>query len=214
MNLELINPYVLRILISIRKQDSINAISKRIKLSYGWTYNWIKELAGLNILRLTKMNVYLNEDNDFYKKTLNYIKEVLSNNVSFYYNTLNLFGVKYCFTDIDSVFIWTNGGYNISRYKDYYPIFIKIRKEDRSLFGDYCKRLNLKINKNKGIFYKVIYLEDFDISYCDDIPIDSLNNTINFMLKNKYNFEPALEMINEIYNKKLKVKYKEAITNV
>ncbi len=214
MNLELINPYVLRILISIRKQDSINAISKRIKLSYGWTYNWIKELASLNILRLTKMNVYLNEDNDFYKKTLNYIKEVLSNNVSFYYNALDLFGMKYCFTDIDSVFIWTNGGYNISRYKDYYPVFIKIRKEDRSLFEDYCKRLNLKINKNKGIFYKVIYLDDFEISYCNDIPIDSLNNTINFMLKNKYNFEPALEMINEIYNKKLKVKYKEAITNV
>ena len=212
--MSLINPYVLRILISVRKKDSINAISKRIKLSYGWTYNWIKELASLDTLKLTRMNVYLNEDNEFYKRTLNYIKKVLSNDVSFYYNALDLFGIKYCFTAIDSVFIWTKGGYNISRFRDYYPIFIKVKKEDKDLFEIYCKKLNLKINKNKSIFYKVIYLEDFEVYYCDNIPVDSLQDTIKFMLKNKYNFEPALEMIKEIYNKKLKVKYKEAITNV
>ena len=214
MNLELINPYVLRILISIRKQDSINAISKRINLSYGWTYNWIKELASLNTLKLTRMNVYLNEDNEFYKRTLNYVKEVLNNNVDFYYNILGLFGIKYCFTGIDSVFIWTKGGYNISRYKDYYPIFIKVRKEDKALFENYSKKLNLKMDKNKGVFYKVVYLDDFEVNYCDNISVDSLDDSIKFMLKNKYNFEPALEMIKEIYNRKLNIKYKEAITNV
>ena len=162
MNLELINPYVLRILISIRKQDSINAISKRINLSYGWTYNWIKELASLNTLKLTRMNVYLNEDNEFYKRTLNYVKEVLNNNVDFYYNILGLFGIKYCFTGIDSVFIWTKGGYNISRYKDYYPIFIKIKSKDKKLFEEYCKKLKLNIGKNNDVFYQVEYLDSFD----------------------------------------------------
>lgn len=214
MNLELINPHVLKILISVKKEDSINSISKRIGLSYGWTYNWVKELENLNVLRLTRMNVYLNKNNDFYKKTLKYIREVLSENVNFYYNVLSLFGIKYCFTNIDSVFVWTKGGYNISRYRDYYPIFIKVKERDKDLFEDYCKKLNLKINKNKGVFYRVIYLRDFEVSHCDNIPVDSLHNTIEFMLKNKYNFQPALEMINEMYNKKIKVKYKEAITNV
>jgi len=39
MNIELLNPYVMKILISLRNQDSISSISKRIGLSYGWTTN-------------------------------------------------------------------------------------------------------------------------------------------------------------------------------
>jgi len=41
------------------------------------------------------------------------------------------------------------------------------------------------------------------------MPVESLNETIRFMQENIYNFQPALEMIQEMYNKQLKVKYKE-----
>ena len=214
MKLDLINPYTLKILMSVRKEDSINAISNRIGLSYGWTYKWVQELAELGVFKLTRMNVYLNEDNSFYKTTLNYIKNILINNINFYYEILRFFGIKYCFTKTDSVFVWTKGGYNISRFRGFYPIFIKVKKKDKNLFEYYCKRLNLKINKKNKVFYQVTYLDDFDVSYCENIPVDSLEETIFFMEKNKYNFQPALEMINEIYNKRIKIKYKEALTNV
>jgi hypothetical protein len=36
------------------------------------------------------------------------------------------------------------------------------------------------------------------------------NETIDFMQANIYNFEPALEMIKEMYNRNLKIKYREA----
>jgi len=214
MNLELINPHMLKILIAVKKEDSINALSHRIKLSYGWTYKWVKELADKEVFRLTRMRIYLNKDNEFYKKTINYIKQILCKDIKFYYEVLSLFGIKYCFTKTDSVFVWTKGGYNIGRYRDFYPIFIKIKKEYKDIFEDYCKRLNLKINAKKGIFYQPYYLNDFDIDYCEDIPVDSLDNTIKFMHKYIYNFEPALEMIKEMYNKKIKVKYKEVEINV
>ena len=214
MNLDLINPHILKIIISSRKEDSINQISNRINLSYGWTYEWVQRLADLGVFKLTRMKVYLNENNYFYKKTLKYIKEVLGNKVSFYYEILSLFGIKYAFIGLDAVFVWTKGGYNISRYKDFYPIYIKINKKDKSNFEYYCKKLNLRINKKKSVFYKIVYLNDFEIDYLDKIPVDSLKETLIFMNKNKYNFEPALEMIREIYNKKINVKYKEVLTNV
>ena len=160
------------------------------------------------------MKVYLNKDNKFYKETIEYIKNTFKKSINFYYNTLSLFGIQYSFTNIDSVYVWTKGGYNIARYKDYYPIFIKIRLKDKSLFEEYCKKLELNINKNKEVFYKVEYLDNFDSDYCENMPVDSLKGTIKFMEKNKYNFEPALEMVNELYNKKLKTKYKEVVTNV
>ncbi len=214
MNIDLINPHVLKILISARKEDSINSISDRISLSYGWTYKWVQELAKLGVFQLTRMKVYLNEDNQFYKKTLEYIKQALSKNIQFYYDVLRIFGINYAFTKTDSVFVWTKGGYNIARYKEFYPIFIKIREKDKKLFESYCKKLKLRINKNRGIFYEVTYLDSFKEDYCNNIPVDSLKETIFFMERNIYNFEPALEMIKEMYHKKIKVKYREISTNV
>ena len=91
-------------------------------------------------------------------------------------------------------------------YCKFYPIFIKVRKKDKKLFEFCCRRLNLGINKGKGIFYKVFYLDDFEVDYCGDIPLESLTETIAFMEKNIYNFEPALEMIKEMYKKRIKVR--------
>ncbi|MBI5065442.1 hypothetical protein HZA97_04330 [Candidatus Woesearchaeota archaeon] len=213
MTIELINPYVLKILISAREVDSINSISDRIDLSYGWTHKWVRELASKGVFRLTRMNVYLNKNNEFYKKTLEYIKKILLKEVQFYYEVLSLFGVEYSFTKTDAVFVWTKGGYNIGRYNQFYPIFIKVRNSDKNLFEWYCKKLSLKSNKAKGIFYKIEYLDSFKVDYCEDIPVDSLSDTIAFAEKFVYNFEPALEMIKESYDKKIKVKYKEVITN-
>jgi len=213
MNLELINPYVLKIIIAVRPKDSIKAISDRIGISYGWVHKWTKELANQGVLRLTRMNVFLNEDNDFYKRTIEYIQNVLGKDIQFRYNIIKFLGIKYVFTQTDAVYIWTKGGYNIARYKGFYPIFIKIRKKDKELFESYCKRLGLGINKKNGIFYQIMYADDFEIDNCGDVPVDSLSETIAFMEKNIYNFEPALEMIKEMYDKKIKVKYKEVVTN-
>jgi len=209
MEIEIFNPYVIKIIISARKEDSINSISKRINLSYGWTYKWIKKLIKIGVFTTKNSKLILNNNNKFYKNTLNYIKKNFKETIPFYYNVLGLFGIKYCFTKTDAVFIWTKGGYNISRYKKFYPIFIKIKKDDFNLFKYYCKKLDLKINKNKNIFYKVELLKDFKCKLLNKIPVDSLNETIKFMKKYKYNFQPALEMIKELYHKKIKVKYKE-----
>lgn len=214
MNLDVVNPYAIRILISAREWDSIRAISERIKLSYGWTYKWVQDLSKQGVFTLTRMNAHLNENNDFYKRTLKYVQESFKSSPSFYYEILSLFGIKYCFTDIDSVYVWTKGGYNIARYKEHYPIFIKVKNKDKKLFGLYCKKLNLNTTKKKGVFYQVTYLDDFDISYCENIPVDSLKETIQFMKKHKYNFEPALEIVKELYKQKINVQYKEAMTNV
>ncbi|MBU1203577.1 MAG: hypothetical protein KKG60_00735 [Nanoarchaeota archaeon] len=214
MEISLINPHVLKILITAREEDSINSISHRTGLSYGWTYKWVKELAKINVFRLTRMKVYLNKKNSFYKKTLRYINQSFGKDIGFHYAVLELFGIRYSFTKTDAVFIWTKGGYNIGRYKQFYPIFIKIKKRDKGLFEFYHKKLNFEINKKKGIFYNVTYLDDFEMEHCDAIPVDCLKETIAFMQENKYNFEPALEMIKEGYNKKINVGYKEALTNV
>lgn len=211
MKIDLINPYVIKILIAVREKDSISSISKRIGLSYGWTHKWTKELIKEGILKERYRGIELQETKT-YKEILNFIKKI-TNNVEFYYSVLNLFGIEYCLTKTDAVYIWTEGGYNISRYKEYYPIFIKIKKSDYKTFLFYCKKLGLKINSNRKIFYVPEIVNDIKCAIKSNIPVETLPNTIKFMKKYIYNFQPALEMIKEMYEKKLKVKYKEVVTN-
>src|SRR3989344_1668194 len=129
MKIETFNPYVIKILISLRKEDSISSISKRINLSYGWTNKWVNELIKEGILKGKWRGGVLQEGNESYKRILKFIKENL-NDINFYYSVLNLLGIEYCFTKNDAVYIWTEGRYNIARYKEYYPVFIIIKKEN------------------------------------------------------------------------------------
>jgi len=208
MKIEMLNPYVLKILISLRKEDSISSISKRINLSYGWTNKWVNELIKEGILKEKWRGIILQEDNKTYQGILRFIKENLKD-ISFYYSVLNLFGIEYCFTKTDAVYLWTEGRYNIARYKEYYPIFVKIKKLDYPIFLEYCKKLGLKINSGEKVFYNVKVLDGFECVKKKNSFVEPLNKTINFMQENIYNFEPALEMIKEMYKKKLNIKYKE-----
>ena len=208
MRIELLNPYVMKILISCRKEDSISSISERIGLSYGWTHKWVEELVKEGILKEKWRGIILQEQSQSYKRIMKFIKENL-NDAVFYYSALQLFGINYCLTKTDAVYLWTEGKYNIARYRNFYPIFIKIKEEDYALFLDYCKKLNLKINSKKGVFYSPEIVKTLECTRKNNVHVETLDNTIKFMKYNIYNFQPALEMISEMYHKKLDIKYKE-----
>lgn len=214
MDVTVVNPYVMKILIAAKTEDTIFAIASRTGLSYGWAYHWVQDLIELGAFSKKGRKIELQEDNAFYRSSMSFLKANFAKNVSFHYSVLQLFGVKYCFTKTDAVYVWTKGGYNIARYRDYYPVFIKLRKSDYGLFRWYCKKLGLKIGPESGIFYSVELLDDFPVSSCDGISVDGLEDTVAFMEKNAYNFQPALEMIGEMYKaSEGHYKYREEKTN-
>ena len=215
--INIINPYMVKIVITCRQEDSIRQIARRISVSYGWTYTWMKALAQQDVVRLTRMKAYLNEKNKFYRRTIKYIYEAMGNSPSFYYEVLSLWGIAYCFTQTDAVYVWTKGGYNIGRYRKYYPIFIKVERKDKETFEWYCRKLGLKINKKQGIFFQVQYVDSIQPEYYESMPVESRKETIRFMKKHRYNFMPALEMMQELqpqHQQKTPVKYQEVATNV
>ena len=208
MDIEMLNPYVVRILISARDQDSISSIAKRIGLSYGLTHKWVSALIKEGVFKEKWKGIILQKDNPTYKKIMQFIKNTI-NPISLCYSALPLMGISYSLTQTDAVYVWTKGGYNIARYKKFYPIFIKIEKKDYQLFLYYCNKLDLKVKSKTGVFFEPKLVEGLISVNNGQYNVDSLEETINFMKKNIYNFEPALEMIDEMYHKKLGYKYKE-----
>lgn len=207
MDLETINPYTMKILIAARPVDSIRAIAGRIGASYGWTYKWARSLVRTGVFSEHKNRIVLNDQHSFYQETMNYIRHAFGQDVGFHYAALAWFGIHYQFTMTDAVFVWTRGGYNIGRSKEYYPIFIKVLAADKDWFEYYCKKLGMRAGA--GVFYQTEYVDAITPAFCGNIPVDSLQDTIKFMQRHVYNFQPALEMVRATYHQGPRMKYRE-----
>ncbi|MBI2656798.1 hypothetical protein HYX03_03595, partial [Candidatus Woesearchaeota archaeon] len=160
-----------------------------------------------------KQEVYINKNNRFYRYAAKFVKDSISSNLSLTdaYLLPNLAGLEYIFTDIDAVFIWTKGGYNIGRSKNSYPIFIEILEKDRNAWAIYFSKFNInyifKNERKKGVYFVISLSRSIEKEYCEQIPVWSLAKTVEWAKKYSFNFQPALEMLDEMYNLKIGIKY-------
>lgn len=213
--IELINPHIVKILITAKDNDSIRSISKKIDLSYAWTYNWITKLVDLEIIKRKGSKIKINKKNKIYAEFMNFIKKILKEKLSLAdaYSLPNLSGLEYAFTFTDSVFIWTKGGYNIGRNKTSYPLFIEILEKDLDswykFFDDFSIKATKKIERKKGIYFILIPKKKIEKEFINGVFVIPLKSTVEYAKRYIYNFEPALEMLNDMYNLNIKIKYAE-----
>lgn len=138
------------------------------------------------------------------------------------YGMMNEANMKYAFTEKDAVFIWTRGGYQVDRSMSFYPIHIKIRKVDIKKWKSFLKSMGkMFIISGKpiketffGVFYVLYPEERFRVEIADQFSVIPLQETVKFCKKKIYTYEPALEMLNEMYNLGLDIQYKEVVVNV
>ena len=143
-------------------------------------------------------------------------------NISQAYELLNQSGMDYVLTGPDAVFFWTKGGYQVDRFFGFYPIHLKVKKDDlrKWLKFFHSKKMRFHIRDQPiketlfGLFY-VLYPEaDFKAEKIEAFTVDPLKDTVKFCQDKIYSYEPALEMLDEMYGLGLKVEYKEAKTNI
>jgi len=137
------------------------------------------------------------------------------------YDLLKEADMSYALTGPDAVFLWTKGGYQVDRFFGFYPIHLKVKKEElerwRKFFGSRKRRFQVNGQPIKetlfGLFYVLYPEDDFGAEKMSGFSVIPLTETVEFCQRRVYSFEPALEMLNEMYSLGLKVMYKEAKTN-
>ncbi len=158
------------------------------------------------------------------KYRVNSPKEYLTKktNIASSYDLLKDARMHYALTGPDAVFFWTKGGYQADRFFGFYPIHLKVEKQDlirwESFFVSKKQKFCVKDQPSKqtlfGVFY-VLYPEvDFEVEEVNGFCVSLLEETVKFCLNNIYSYEPALEMLNEMYSLGLHVSYMEAKTNL
>ena len=211
--LDLINPYAAKILIAAVDGDSIRRISKKIGESYGWTYKWASKLEEIGAIKRKRQEIYVNKNNKFYKGLFKLARTSLRCDLTLSdaYLLPNLAGLEYIFTGIDAVFIWTKGGYNIGRSRDSYPIFIEVLENNKNSWEEFFLKLNIKYTfkseRKKGIYFVVSLSSHIEKEYSEGNTGLPLAKTAEWAEKYSFNFQPALEMLDEMYDLKIGIKY-------
>ena len=142
-------------------------------------------------------------------------------NIAMSYALLNEAGMRYALTGPDAVFFWTKGGYQVDRFFGFYPIHLEVEKKNLEKWKNFLKsakqRFYIKDQPIRqtlfGVFY-VLYPEvDFRAEEVRGFCVMPLKETVEFCQRNIYSYEPALEMLDEMYDLGLNVRYMEAKTN-
>lgn len=214
MGLDFVNPHVTKILLAVEDGDSINKISKKTGGSYGWTYEWIERLEDIDVIerdggiRIT--------DQKFVDEFRSVARTVFSRNIELNdaYLLPNFSGMDYRYSRTDAAFVWTRGGYQIGRNQDDYPIFIDVYEEELGDWKAFLDSYHVDFEvedriEGDGIYFVLFPQQEFTSDWVENASVMPLDETVEWMREYEVNFQPALEMLDEMYDLDLGVTYRE-----
>jgi len=212
MGLDFVNRHVAKILLAVEDGDSINRISEKIDSSYSYTYEWVNQLEEIGVFERDDGIQVL--DSEFVDSFEDVAQTVLKRDLELddAYLLPNYAGMEYRYSKTDAVFIWTKGGYQIGRNQDDYPIFIDIYREDVKEWEDFFQDFGIETSigerpETDGIHFVLYPQEEMEIDQVESASVAPLSETVNWAENYRANFQPALEMLDEMYDLGLDVEY-------
>jgi len=211
---DLMNSTPAKIVLSVRGGDSVNRISEKVRISYSWVYDWTERLEQENIIANTDDGVRI-EDYEMRRRydemmaTLYRRGTVLQEDA---YVVPHFAGMEFSYTKIDAAYVWTEGGYQVSRSHDDYPIFLRIHDRDLERWMEFFDRYGFEtsverrieadeIENDSGVYYVLFPVEDgMEMEWVNGNPVTPLDEAVYKMMENRPAYEPALEMIAEEYD--------------
>lgn len=116
-------------------------------------------------------------------------------------------GLPFAYTGIDAIYIWTRGGYQVARDEFDYPLFIAVRETDVSAWRRFFDPFGIPVGTERRPSEAVdeplqVVLEPRESLEATDVdgrPVVPLTETIGFARANEATFEPALAMLDRMY---------------
>lgn len=169
----------------------------------------LHDMAKKGLLEHLGYGKYRVKPMDDYVKTKNDVRGA--------YELLKKAEYPYALSDVDALFAWTHGGYNVGRFFGYYPVHLRVREDEvegwKGFFRKNGKKAFLVDKTPKetifGVFYLLHPTKRIEFEVVEGLKVEPLKRTAEFAMKNRYAFEPALEMLDEEYKLGLGIKYSE-----
>ena len=112
----------------------------------------------------------------------------------------------FAFTRIDAVYVWTQGGYQVGREPNDYPLFLAVREEDVDAWETFFESFGLSTAFERRPGDELdgplqIVLEprpSLDIEHVEGYPVIPRAETIEYMRENYAQFQSGLAMLDRM----------------
>ncbi|MFC7043899.1 helix-turn-helix domain-containing protein [Halonotius sp. GCM10025705] len=202
-----------KIVLAVKRGDSINHIASKIDVSYSWVYDWVERLENANIIANTDNGLQIidHEMRQQYAEMMAalYSRDTISQDDA--YVIPHFAGMEFAFTEIDAAYVWTQGGYQIARSHDDYPVFIEVHDRDIERWMAFFQQFGVETTLNErpdanevtGNVHYVLFPKTTSIEteWVDGNPVIPLEDAIDQMMENHPAYEPALEIIADKYDR-------------
>lgn len=114
----------------------------------------------------------------------------------------------FSFSRIDAVYVWTQGGYQVSRSPEDYPLFLAVREQDEVKWVEFFESVNIPTASERQprseIQGPIQFVLDprtpLDIEYVKGYPVIPREKAIAYMQEHYVVFKPALAMLSRMYD--------------
>lgn len=114
----------------------------------------------------------------------------------------------FAFTRIDAVYVWTRGGYQVSRGPDDYPLFLAVREQDVSDWEAFFESFDVPTAFERQPRERLegplqIVLEPrstLEIESVEGYPVIPRTETVEYMYEHYAQFQSALSMLDRMYD--------------
>ncbi|UIO99919.1 helix-turn-helix domain containing protein [Halobaculum sp. CBA1158] len=222
---DFMNPTAAKIVLAAQHGDSINRISNKIGTSYSWVYDWIGRLDDAEIILNTDNGVRVldYEMRRRYEEMMGtlYSRDDVSQEDA--YVIPHFAGMEFAYTEIDAAYVWTNGGFQIARSHDDYPVFIEVHERDVDRWIEFFEQFGVDTTVGErpdaadvdGSVHYVLFPqeESIDVEWVDGNPVIPLDATVSQMVETRPAYEPALEMLADEHDVDIDASHRDEIAN-
>lgn len=213
-----------KIMLAVEPGDSIRRVAQKIDGSYSWVYDWVERLEEAGFVRRDD-GVYIEDYavRDCYYNIVAAIARSVPPAIEDGYVIPHFAEMPFAYTKIDSVYVWTHGGYQIARGHEDYPIFIQVTEEDVARWTAFFDEFGIPSTieerpdstaHSPAVSY-VLFPKSGGVTqeWVDGNPVVPLEETVDHMMEYRVNYEPALEMIADEYDRDIDAPHEDPSLN-
>ena len=217
---EVLDDTAARIVLAIESGDSIRRVAQALHTPYETVRQAVNRLEDAGYVRYGEgLSVVDERVRDAARELVAASASVSPPSIEEAYVLPQFGDWPFAFTRVDAVYVWTQGGYQVGREPDDYPVFLTVREQDVAAWEAFFESFDLPTAVERQPRSELdgplqIVLEprpSLDVDHVEGYPVIPRAETIEYMHENYAQFQSALSMLDRMYDDlDLGVSYREA----
>lgn len=205
---EVVDDTAAQVILAIESGDSIRRVAQHIQTPYETVRQAVNRLEEAGYIQYDgSLSVVDNRVRDAARKLVAASANVSPPSIGEAYVIPQFGDWPFAFTRIDAVYIWTRGGYRISRDSTDYPLFLAVREQDVDAWERFFDAFGLPTaferqpgEEHAGPLQVVLDPQpSLEIDDVEGHPVISRAETIEYMREHYAQFQSALAMLDRMY---------------